>query len=262
MAAPEIRRREILRLLDAQKECSVEALAERFGVSGMTIRRDLQTLAEAGRALRTHGGAAPAPRVSFEFQFLQRVKRQAPEKEAIAAAAAELVEDDQTVMLDSGTTTLAVARRLREKRRLTVITTSLPIAAELHGCEETRLILLGGLLRQDSPDLVGPLTENNIENLHADVAFIGADGVDRQGNVYSDSMELSPILAKMTTAADRAFVVADHEKIGRRALARFANITKIDGLITDRGVDRNLTAQLKRHGSRVIVARPIKEKSS
>ena len=258
MASPEIRRREILRLLAARNECSVEALAERFGVSGMTIRRDLQTMVEAGQALRTHGGAAPAPSVSFEFQFLERAKRRAPEKDAIAVAASDLVEDGQSVMLDSGTTTLAVARRLREKRRLTIITTSLPIAAELYGCAEMRLILLGGLLRQDSPDLVGPLTENNIDNLHADVAFVGADGVDRRGNVYSDSMELSRILIKMA-AADRTFVVADHEKIGRRALARFENLAKLEGLITDDGVDRKLTAQLKRHGTRVIVARPIKK---
>ncbi|NLF07635.1 MAG: DeoR/GlpR transcriptional regulator [Pirellulaceae bacterium] len=261
MASPEFRRREILRLLDDRAECSVDALAERFGVSGMTIRRDLRALAADGRALRTHGGAAPAPSVSFEFQFLERSKRMAPAKEAIAAAAAELVEDGQTVMLDSGTTTLAVARRLRAKRRLTVVTTSLPIAAELHGRPDSRLILLGGLLRQDAPDLVGPLTEANIENLHADAAFIGADGVDTRGNVYTDSLELCSVLAKMTAAARRTFIVADHEKVGRRALARFATLAKIEALITDGGVDRKLIAELKRRGVPVIVAPPLKEKS-
>src|SRR5688572_26252964 len=151
------RHRLILGLLQEYGDCSVEFLANRFGVSDMTIRRDLQNLAESGKVIRTHGGAAPAARVSFEFQFLNRARANQAAKQAIARLAAEQVRDGQSVMLDSGTTTLALAQELRARRTtgLTIITTSLPIASELQFSPSIEIVLLGGILRSDAPDLVG-----------------------------------------------------------------------------------------------------------
>ena len=236
----------------ADGECAVDDLARRLGVSGMTVRRDLAALANAGKVIRTHGGAAPAERVSFDFQFLSRMRENQPAKEAIAAIAAGLVGEGQSVMLDSGTTTLALARRLKDKRGLTVITTSLPIASELQFCENVQVLLLGGFVQRGAPDLAGALTESNLESLHADVAFIGADGIDTKGNAYNDSPAVGRMLGKMAAAADRVYVVADSSKLGRAALMRFGNVAMWDGLITDKNVDRTLALALKRARVRMI----------
>jgi len=232
----------------------VDVLCARFGVSGMTIRRDLRALAAAGRVVRTHGGATPADRVTFEFGFLERMRRNQAAKQAIAAVAAGQVRDGQSVLLDSGTTTLALAEQLRGKKGLTVVTTSLPIASALQFCQEVQVLLLGGFVRRDAPDLTGALTEANLESLRADVAFIGADGIDLRGNVYNASLNVGRMLSKMAAAADRVFVVADSTKIGKTALTRFGNLAAWAGLITDSGLSRSAATALKRARVRVLKA--------
>jgi DeoR family fructose operon transcriptional repressor len=236
-------------------ECSIEELVERLGVSGMTVRRDLQSLAEQGKVIRTHGGATMAERVSFEFEFLQRVKEHQAAKQAIAAAAAAQVTDGESILLDSGTTTLEVAKRLREKGRLTVVTTSLPIAAQLQYDRHIEVLLLGGCVRPSSADLAGALTEMNLESLRADVAFIGARAVDCQGGVYQDSAEVARMLTKMAASAGRVFVVADGSKLGKTALWRVGRVQDWAGLITDAAADRSLVTSLKKAGARVLKAK-------
>ena len=235
----------------------MEELGRALGVSGMTIRRDLRALAAEGKAIRTHGGAAMAQRISFEFGFLERVKEREAAKTAIGRAAADLVGGGQSVMLDSGTTTLALSRQLHGKAGLTVITTSLPIASELQYDQGIEVLLLGGYLRAASPDLAGALTQSNLETVRADVAFIGADGIDAGGAVYNHSPEVARMLAKMSAAADRVYVVADSAKLGKAALWRFGHLKDWAGLVTDDGADRSLLASLRRAGVSVIKA-PIK----
>jgi DeoR/GlpR family transcriptional regulator of sugar metabolism len=248
------RQKQICELIARRGECSIDELAERCGVSGMTIRRDLKMLAGQGKVIRTHGGAAMADRVSFEFEFLKRVREHQAAKQAIAVAAAAQVKDNQSVMLDSGTTTLELAKRLRGKQGLTVVTSSLPIAAQLQYDRQIEVLLLGGYLRASSPDLAGALAEANLERLRADVAFLGADGIDRQGVVYQESPEVARLLARMAASAGRVFVVADSSKLGRTALCRFGHLRDCAALITDAAADRSLLASLKKAGVRVIKA--------
>jgi DeoR/GlpR family transcriptional regulator of sugar metabolism len=250
----ETRQKRICELLARRGECSIEEMVRRLGVSGMTVRRDLTALAAAGKVIRTHGGAAPAERVSFEFEFLNRLRNNQAAKEAIAAAAADLVSDGQSLMLDSGTTTLELAKRLRGKQNLTVITTSLPIAAQLQFDAQIAVLLLGGYLRASSPDLSGALTEANLETLRADAAFLGADGIDAQGNVYQDSPELARMLATMASSAKSVYVVADHSKLGRTALCRFGRLRDWTALVTDAAADYGQLAAMKKSGIRVIKA--------
>ncbi|MBN2580349.1 MAG: DeoR/GlpR transcriptional regulator [Pirellulales bacterium] len=250
----ETRQKRICELLTRRGECTIEELIRRLGVSGMTVRRDLTALAAAGKVIRTHGGAALADRVSFEFEFLNRVRKNQADKEAIAAVASSLIQDGQSLMLDSGTTTLELAKRLRGKRNLTVITTSLPIAAQLQFDPQIEVLLLGGYLRASSPDLSGALTEANLETIRADAAFLGADGVDSQGNVYQDSPELARMLTKMASSASRVYVVADHSKLGRTALWRYGSLWNWNALLTDSGADRRQLATLKKAGVCVIKA--------
>lgn len=246
------RHRQIEEWLNQNGECSVESLAQKFQVSEMTIRRDLMVLAKTGRIIRTHGGAMPGEKVLFEFQFLQRSLLNQDEKEEIAAVASQFVYEGQSVMMDSGTTTLALARRLCKKNNITIVTSSLPIAAVTQNCPGLRVLLLGGYLRMDSPDLFGVLTETNIQNLTADIAFIGADGIDLKGNIYNASPEVASMLTKMTMAAQQVYVIADHSKVGRTALVRFGNISKWNGLITDKGLTPSQAFAMRNSGIRLF----------
>lgn len=256
--SPESRRNRILQSLERQGELSIEELSAEFAVSGMTIRRDLQELVDDGRVIRTHGGAAPAGRVSFEFQFLDRAQQQAREKDQIAEIAASFIQPGQSVLLDSSTTTLAIARRVVMVPGVTVITTSLPIASELYGRDGIDVMILGGLLRNTSPDLTGALTENNLELIRADMAFIGADAIDASGYIYNNSPEIGRMLNRMAAAAEKTYAVADHTKLGGHELMRFANVSEWEGLITDRGAKGAALQSLQKAGVRVI--RPGKER--
>lgn len=251
-ASAPLRRERLLELLERDGERSVDRLAEVFGVSGMTIRRDLQDLAAEAKVIRTHGGAAPAARVSFEFRFLERAQRQAAEKEAIADVAVSLVKPGQSVLLDSGTTTLAIARRLKQIERITVVTTSLPIASTLFGAAGVSTILLGGQLRHESPDLFGAITDHSLDVLRADIAFLGTDAVDEQGNLYNASAEVGRLLGRMASATAEVYGVADHTKIGRHELMRFARAQDWQGLITDAGLEKRIKRSLEKAGVKVL----------
>lgn len=246
------RQKQICEWVARRGECSIEEMVEQFSVSGMTIRRDLQALAEQGKVIRTHGGAAMAERVSFEFEFRRQLQENQAAKRAIAATAAAEVRDGETIMLDSGTTTLELAKLLCGKQGLTVITNSLPIAAQLQYDRQIEVLLLGGYLRASSPDLIGALTEANLDTLRADAVFLGADGIDRQGGVYQASPEVARLLTKMAASAGRVYVVADASKLGRTALWRFGRLQDWVALITDAAADRSLLASLKRVGVRVL----------
>jgi tetratricopeptide (TPR) repeat protein len=171
---------------------------------------------------------------------------------------AALVQDGQSVMTDSGTTTLALARQLPGRKALTLVTTSLPIAAALQHAPDVRVLLLGGFVRRDAADLTGALTEANLEWLRADIAFLGADGIDLSGCVYNDSPEVARLLGKMAAAARTTYIVADSSKIGRTALVRFGSIAKWGGLITDCAVSRSQAAGLRRAGVNLIVSKSTK----
>jgi DeoR/GlpR family transcriptional regulator of sugar metabolism len=154
----------------------------------------------------------------------------------------------------NGTTTLAIARALRSKKDLTVITTSLPIASELQYQTNIRVLLLGGYLRSDTPDLEGALTESNLEQLRADIAFLGADGIDRKGHAYNASLSVGRMLTKMATSSAEVYVVADSGKLGHTALTRYGNIAQWKGLITSRSADKDLLAALRRNGVTILPA--------
>lgn len=250
----ETRQKQICELVARRGDCSIEELVALLGVSGMTIRRDLQALADQGKVIRTHGGAAMAEQISFEFEFLNRVRDNQLAKEAIAAAAAAQIKDGESVMLDSGTTTLELAKQLRGRRGLTIITSSLPIAAQLQYDQQIEVLLLGGRLRASSPDLAGAITETNLETLRADAAFLGADAIDHQGAVYQQSPEVARMVTKMAASAGRVYVVADGSKLGKTALWRFGRLVDWSALITDASADRSLLTALKKTGVRVIKA--------
>ncbi len=243
-------RQELLRA----DEVSIDGLAGRFRVSGMTIRRDLELLESRGDVIRTHGGAALAKRLTFEFSFREKQNRNSRQKSRIAGQAAARVEDGQVVILDTGTTTLEIARQLMERRNVTVITTSLAIVSALQFAAGVRTVLLGGFLRGGSPDLHGPLTEQSIEMFRADIAFMGADAVDLDGNTYADDLQVVNLDRKMAANATRVIVVADSSKLGRNGMCRVLGAADYDMILSDAGLPKDVLKQLAKKGVHVEIA--------
>lgn len=250
-----VRQTQIRQRLAERPGVAVSALAREFGVSEMTIRRDLGALEAKSHIQRTHGGAMLSERMMIEFDYRARREINRPAKRAIAAAARRLVQPGQRLILDNGTTTLELAALLQDGRDLTVITPSLAVASELQHASGVEVILLGGVIRRGSPDLTGPVTEHCLELFAADLAFQGADGIGPDGAIYNADLRLARVDRMMRRVAKRCCVLADHSKIGATALARSGNLTEVDVFITDRGAPADALRSFARLGPEVIVAR-------
>ncbi|WP_432519037.1 DeoR/GlpR family DNA-binding transcription regulator [Kineococcus sp. SYSU DK006] len=208
-------------------------LAAALGVSGATVRRDLQTLSTNGLLVRTHGGAV-ANQVGDELPVRVKATRRHGDKRRIGAAAAALIHDGAIVGMTGGSTALELARALNERRGITVVTNALDIAVELAGRNGIRLVVIGGIVRH-SLELVGPAAESMLSNYHLDMAFIGVDGLSiEDGCTTYDEMEAQTDLAFLRRSR-RSIVIADSSKIGRVTFARISALSEVDDLVTDRG---------------------------
>jgi len=228
----------------------VGELAESFGVSEMTVRRDLRELARDGKLERVRGGAVNA---GGEPPFEETVVERFEAKDRIGAAAAALVADGETVMIDIGTTTLQAAHHLHG-RRLTVVTTSLAVYEELlpdHGIE---LVLPGGVVRRNYRSLVGVVAEDALRQLRADVLFLGTSAVDEALAVWDSTMVEVPIKRAMIAAADRVVLLADSEKFAMRGVVRVCERAAIDQLVTDAALPASVRSALDEAGIEVTLA--------
>jgi len=242
------RRQVILRAV-GEGRAQVGELAARLGVSEMTVRRDLRDLERYGKLTRVHGGAVS---VASERPFAEIEVEHYDAKDRIGAAAAALVRDGQTVMLDIGTTALQVARHLRG-RSVTVITTNLAAYDELIGEASVELVLVGGNVRRNYRSLVGVLAEDALRQLRADVVFLGASGIDADGAVDDTTMVEVPIKRAMLAAATRRVLVADSSKFGMRGVVRVCGIEDVDVLITDEQAPQAACDAVTRAGVEVIL---------
>jgi DeoR/GlpR family transcriptional regulator of sugar metabolism len=228
----------------------VPELAAAFGVSPMTVRRDLRRLAREGKLERVYGGAISAEE---DRPFAETAVERSEAKERIGAAAAALVEDGQTVMLDIGTTAVQVARHLRG-RSLTVITTNLAAYEELMPEPEITLILPGGVVRRDYRSLVGVIAEDSLSQLSADVAFIGTSGVDAEVSVWDTTMVEVPIKRAMMAAAERVVLLADRQKFSMGGVVRVCGAADIDQIVTEDGLPATTDNAVRDAGIEVTIA--------
>ncbi|MBM0233839.1 DeoR/GlpR transcriptional regulator [Micromonospora sp. STR1_7] len=213
----------------------VTDLATEFGVSDMTIRRDLEALHERGLLAKVHGGATAAgPSSTDEPGFHAKSVRQLPEKAAIADRAAQLVRPGAAVALSAGTTTAELARRLVDVPGLTVVTNSLPVAEVLHaGGRPDQTVVLTGGVRTPSDALVGPLAVDAIRTLHLDLLFLGVHGItERAGFTTPNLMEAETDRA-LVAAADRLVVLADHTKWGTVGISSIVELAAAHVLVSD-----------------------------
>lgn len=253
------RQQTILQLLGGGRELSVDELARHFGVASVTIRRDLEALAATAAVTRTHGGAVLAQAGVVEFRFRERAQEQLAAKQALAGFMAGVVKAGMSVVLDTGTTTLAVARALGAVGRLQVLTTSLAIASALQAHEQLDLVLLGGSVRQGSPDLSGPLTEENLRRFRPDLAIVGADALDA-GGAYTGDLGVAAISAAMLAGAHERWLVADSTKFARQSLVHFAGWHDLDHLVTDTAVPAEARAWLREAGPELHLVAPAEKR--
>jgi DeoR/GlpR family transcriptional regulator of sugar metabolism len=227
------RRPELQALLAERGEVEIVDLAERFGVSEMTIRRDLEALEGEGAARRVRGGAIATVSRGYEPPLATRATANLAGKRAIAAAAAELVRDGETAILDVGTTTLELAKLLRGRRGITVVTPSLPVAMELANEPNIRVVVTGGIVRAGENSLVGAFAERPFAELNCDVLFLGVGGIHAERGLTEYNLEDARIKRSALAAARRSVVLADESKVGRVCLATVAPLEAADVLITD-----------------------------
>jgi DeoR family transcriptional regulator of aga operon len=249
----EERRRAILEILNRDGRVLVADVAPQFKTSQVTIRKDLEILHSHGLVHRTHGGALPSREGALEDPTLrEKEKLHRKEKMHIAQAAARMVSEGQVVILDSGTTATAVARELRKFRNLTIITNAVNIAAEL-ASDSVEVILTGGTLRKNSFSLVGPIAEETLRRLHADILFLGVDGFDVQYGLSTPNLLEAKVNRVMVEVAKRTVAVCDSSKFGRRSLSLIVPSSGLHEVITDRGVAKSDLRALKKAGLEVTV---------
>ncbi len=248
------RQLEILEQLERFPRVDVNDLANILNVSEVTIRKDLQELETLSFLKRVHGGAVSAHRTKWNPSMENRLEVKSSSKVAIAKAALDFIRDGDTLILDAGTTTLALARSLRgRKRNLTIITNSLPVMAELSNTD-FEMVALGGMLRQHSLAMIGPMTVNNLEKLHADMAFIGATSASLERGLCTPNIIEAETKAAMVKAASDCIALIDNSKVGQASLAPFAKWSDIHTLITDETIDTKFVHSLQQQNVSVVIA--------
>jgi DeoR family transcriptional regulator of aga operon len=252
MALRDIRLRQLHEDVVRKGSVQVAAMARDHQVSQETIRRDLDRLADLGLIVRTRGGAVAPGSSLTELDVHLRAQEHRAEKRAIARAVAErLVAEGTSLALDTGSTVLEVARALRS-RRLTVVTSSLPVINELVGTA-CSVVVLGGNLRARSLSTVGPMAERAAEQFHCDLAFVSAPAMTPELGPMDTDLETIEIKRALIRGADRVYAVVDHSKLGKTAFSTICTPSQLTGLVTDDGADPSILGAFQAAGLEIIV---------
>jgi DeoR family transcriptional regulator of aga operon len=232
----EKRRTRILEQLEHEGHVSTHSLSKLFEVSEVTIRNDLLLFEKKGLLHRTRGGALRDQKVSIDQNLRDKSKKHLTEKQKIAKKARELINPGDTIILDSGTTTQEIAKRFSDVTDLTVITNGLNVAAEIARNKNVRLIMPGGMLRQNSLSLVGSIAEKNLRQYNCDKLFLGVDGIDSSYGISTPNFEEAHLNSVMIDIVKEVIIVTDSSKFLKRSFAHIAPISKVNIIITDRNL--------------------------
>jgi len=244
------RQPEIVEIARRQGQVTVEGLADHFGVTLQTIRRDLTELAEAGRLERVHGGAIlPSGTVNIGYEERRRLHDTA--KSAIARVCARHIPDSCAMFLNIGTSTEAVASELLNHPGLMVITNNMNVANILVANPQCQIIVAGGSLRRSDGGLVGSQTIETIRQFKFDIAVIGCSALDEDGDLLDFDIQEVEVSRTIIAQARRTFLVADHSKFKRTAPARITSLANLDAIFTDRPLPGRLAAQCAEWGTAV-----------
>lgn len=250
--AQEFRLREILEIARTEGKVTVEGLAEHFGVTVQTIRRDLSELDEGGKLERVHGGAILRSGTT-NIAYRERRALNAEGKRAIAQACAAEIPERASIFLNIGTTTEAVAEALRARAGLMVVTNNMNVANILSANPDCQIIVTGGSLRRSDGGLTGNLTEATIRQFKFDLAVIGCSALDEDGDVLDYDVQEVGVSREILRHARRVWLVADHTKFQRQAPALIASMAQLDTVFTDRPLPAALAARCAEWQTRVVV---------
>lgn len=246
------RRDSIIQILYNEGKVRVDRLSEKFSVTSVTIRNDLDFLERKGILHRTHGGALLRKNVYEDPTLEEKQKLHTREKQRIGQKAVDLIKDGDSILLDSGTTTLEIARRLKGKENLTIMTNAIKIALDLATKDDVTVMLTGGTIRRESYSLVGPDAEAAIRNYNFDKLFLGVDGLDLKYGLTTPNPMEAQLNRMMVQKASEVIAVTDSSKLGRHSFSHICELDEIGTIITDNNIMPEFEAQLENKQITVI----------
>jgi len=246
------RRDKIIQILYDQGKVRVDELSEKFSVTSVTIRNDLDFLENKGILHRTHGGALMRKNVYEDHTIEEKQKIRSAEKQRIGKRAVEMINDGDSILLDSGTTTLEIARRIHDKENLTIMTNAIPIAVDLTNKKNVNVMLTGGTLRNESYSLVGPDAEEVIRNYYFDKLFLGVDGIDIELGLTTPNPMEAQLNRLMVERASEVIAVTDSSKFGRQSFSFICELEVISTIITDTKLSEEYEKKLLKQDINVI----------
>lgn len=250
----EERRQAILADLARDGRVAVAELSRRFGVSEVTIRSDLQALAEQGLVVRTHGGAVPGRAGGQDLALASRQTRRVAEKERIGAAAAALIPEGAAVFLDSSSTSLVIARHLKQHRHSTILTNSLAVAQEMLDATGVKVVMSGGTLQPETASLIGADAGTWFSRFNIQLGFFGAHGISDPEGLTDVSLEQAEVKRPLVQMCRQVVAVVDSSKWGQVGVASFAELGDIQTVITDERAPEDDVARLRDHAIDVHIA--------
>ena len=233
------RRNYIIEILNRDGRVIIEDLAKILNVSDMTIRRDLQYLEDHKLITRTHGGAVLHNLLTEEIPYTKKAEQNIEQKYKIGTYASSLVEEGNVVILDAGTTNMEIAKGLIGIKNIKVITNDLIIAAFLSKYEGINVYCTGGIVQKDTGACLGVSAIEFLQNIHADIAFVGASCIDVKKGITTPSIEKAQWKKEVIKSAERAILVADSLKFGKVSFAKICQLDRFDLIITDSGIDED-----------------------
>jgi DeoR family transcriptional regulator of aga operon len=243
----------ILSTLQGHGYVNVVDLCKQLNVSSVTIRKDLKLLEDKNLLFRTHGGATVNNPYTIDRPVNEKEKLQSAEKMKIGAAAASLVENNDSIIIASGTTVLAMARNIQPKENLTVITSALNVALELIRHPNIEILQLGGMLRKSSSSVMGSYAENILSDFFCSKFFLGVDGIDLEFGLTTTHAMEAHLNQRMIKVCQKTIVLADSTKFGKRGFGRICGLDEIDQIITDSGISDNTRKTLESLGVEVTI---------
>ncbi|MDP5210601.1 MULTISPECIES: transcriptional repressor AgaR [unclassified Microbulbifer] len=247
------RRHDIIQTAADAGRVQVSELVEKYSVSAVTIRGDLNYLHKKGLLVRTHGGAVASNRVTQELSVQEKVTEHLDIKRRLAATAVKEIREQDTIILDSGTTTAEIARQLRDFERLLVMTNGLNVAQQLLDAEGIEVLMTGGTLRKKSLSFYGRPAEEMLRCYHFDKVFLGVDGIDFQGGITTHFEYEANLNRLMCKVARQVIAVTDSSKFNRSGVHKICDFADIDILITDAGIPDTFHQAISEVGVKVVI---------
>ena len=243
----------ILNKLNKESFVNVLELCKELDVSSVTIRKDLKLLEDKNLLFRTHGGATTNNPYTIDRPVNEKEKLQSGEKMKIGTAAAHLINDNDSIIIASGTTVLALARSMPPKLNVTVITASLPVATELNKHADIEVMQLDGILRKSSSSVTGPYAQKILTDFFCSKLFLGVDGIDLEFGITTTSVMEAHLNRQMIDVSQKVIVLSDSTKFGKRGFGRICGLEEVDQIITDQGVSEHFVNQLESRGIEVTI---------